>query len=203
MIGDTRPGVGVKDGVPELLWLPVEVSPEPVTIKTDEVEIGPIVIPPFFIAQYQITYAQFQAFLDAPDGFEDARWWEGMPDEYKKQEMSQQRTKISNVPRDSVSWYQCVAFARWLNNRLHGMELRHSSGKVLRVGENAAIRLPLEWEWQWAAQGGMLSTSLSLGRLAGRLANTSEAGLSRTTAVGMYPHGRGRLWGAGCGGQSI
>ena len=51
VIGDTRPGVGVKDGVPELLWLPIEVSPEPVTIKTDEVEIGPIAIPLFFIAR--------------------------------------------------------------------------------------------------------------------------------------------------------
>ncbi|MDL1901374.1 TIR domain-containing protein [Anaerolineae bacterium CFX9] len=190
VIGDTRAGVGVVDGMPDIVWLPVEVLPDPVTIKTHEVEIGPIVISPLFIAQYQITYAQFQTFLDADDGFADTRWWDGMPDEYKRQEMAQQHTKISNAPRDSVSWYQCVAFARWLNQRLHGLELRHSSGEVLRIGENAEIRLPLEWEWQWVAQGGKEARAYPWGEWQEGCANTSEAGLSRTTAVGMYPHGR-------------
>ncbi|MDX2161402.1 MAG: SUMF1/EgtB/PvdO family nonheme iron enzyme [bacterium] len=190
VIGDTRPGVGVKDGVPELLWLPVEVSPDPVMIQTNEVKIGPIVIPPFFIAQYQITYGQFQTFWDAPDGFDDAHWWEGMPDQYKKQEMNQQRTKITNAPRDSVSWYQSVAFARWLNHRLRGLELAHPSTGVLKVGANAEIRLPTEWEWQWVAQGGMQARAYPWGDWQEGFANTSEAGLSRTTAVGMYPHGR-------------
>ncbi len=190
VIGDTRPGMGVKDGIPDLFWLPVEVSPDPVTIKTDEVEIGPIVIPPLFIAQYQITYTQFQTFLDADDGFADARWWDGMPDEYKRQEMAQQRTKISNAPRDSVSWYQSVAFARWLNHRLRGFEHQHPAGQLLRVGDNAEIRLPTEWEWQWAAQGGAEARAYPWGEWQEGYANTSEAGLSRTTAVGIYPHGR-------------
>jgi formylglycine-generating enzyme required for sulfatase activity/energy-coupling factor transporter ATP-binding protein EcfA2 len=189
VIGDTRAGVGVVDGMPDIVWLSVEVSPDPVTIKTDEVEIGPIIIPPLFIAQYQITYAQFQTFLDADDGFADDRWWDGMPDEYKRQEMARQRTKISNAPRDSVSWYQCVAFARWLNQRLHGLELRHSSGEVLRIGENAEIRLPTEWEWQWTAQNGVEGRAYPFGDWQEGYASTSEAGLNRTTAVGMYPYG--------------
>ncbi len=189
VIGDTRPGVGVKDGIPDLFWLPVEVSPDPVTIKTNEVKIGPIVIPPLFIAQYQITYTQFQTFLDADDGFADARWWDGMPDEYKRQEMAQQRTKISNAPRDSVSWYQSVAFARWLNHRLRGFEHQHPAGQLLRVGDNAEIRLPTEWEWQWAAQGGAEARAYPWGEWQEGYANTSEAGLNRTTAVGIYPHG--------------
>lgn len=190
VIGDMRPGVGVKESIPDIFWLPVEVSPDPVTIKTDEVEIGPIVISPLFIAQYQITYAQFQTFLDADDGFADTRWWDGMPDEYKRQEMAQQRTKISNAPRDSVSWYQCVAFARWLNHRLRGFERQHPAGQLLRVGDNAEIRLPTEWEWQWAAQGGTEARAYPWGEWQEGYANTSEAGLSRTMAVGMYPHGR-------------
>ena len=30
------------------------------------------------MAKYPITYAQFQTFLDAADGFSNARWWEGL-----------------------------------------------------------------------------------------------------------------------------
>ena len=203
VIGDTRSGVGVKDGVPDLLWLPVEVSPNPVTIKADNLEIGPIIIPPFFIAKYLVTYEQFKAFLEAADGFDDDRWWKGMSEKYQKQEMEHPRTKTANAPRDTVSWYQCVAFACWMNDRLRGLELAHPSGDVLRVGENAEIRLPLEREWQWAAQAGAEARDYPWGAWAEGCANTSEAGLNRTTAVGMYPRGEavcgaldmaGNLW---------
>lgn len=191
VIGDTRPGVGVIDGVPDIMWLPVEVSPEPVTIKTNENKIGPLTIPPFFIARYQVTYAQFQAFVKADDGFEDDRWWAEMPDNYKKHKLADQRTKTANSPRDNISWYQGVAFARWLNYRLHGLRLNHPSGGIqLIVGKNAEVRLPTEWEWQWAAQGGDRGLAYPWGDWQEGYANTSEAGLSRTTAAGMYPQGR-------------
>jgi formylglycine-generating enzyme required for sulfatase activity len=188
VIGDTRPGVGIVDGLPDMAWLAVAVSPDPVTIKTDENEIGPLTIQPFFIAKYQVTYAQYQAFVEADDGFDNDVWWTGMPDKYQKQNLSNQRTKIANAPRDSVSWYQSVAFARWMNARFNGLELPHTDG-VLVIGENAEIRLPTEWEWQWAAQGGTETRKYPWGGWQQGYANTSEAGLNRTTAVGMYPHG--------------
>jgi formylglycine-generating enzyme required for sulfatase activity len=52
------------------------------------------------------------------------------------------------------------------------------------------IRLPTEWEWQWMVQGGARALEYPWGAWQEGYANTSEAGLSRTTAVGMYPHGR-------------
>lgn len=189
LIGDTRDGVGVKDGLPDILWLPVEGSN-----GLYKFEFGEFEVHPFFIARYLITYAQYQVFVDAEDGFRNPLWWDKFPKLYRPQELANQRTKMKNAPRDSVSWYQSVAFAQWMNHRLGGLMLPNSSddnGTPWVVGENAEIRLPTEWEWQWMAQGGAKEKGYPWTDGGWRLgyANTSEAGLSRTTAVGMYPHG--------------
>lgn len=184
VIGDMRTGVGVKDGIPALEWLPV-----PSSVETYRFEFGAFEVKPFLVAKYLITYLQFQIFVDAEDGFNDLRWWDGMPDEYKRQELTSQRTKLENAPRDSVSWYQSVAFARWMNYRLHGLELEHASAGVLKVGRTAEVRLPTEWEWQWAAQGGGQAKVYAWGNWKPGYANTSEAALGRAISVGMYPHG--------------
>ena len=42
-----------------------------------------------------------------------------------------------------MSWFDAVAFGRWLSARLSG-----------ELPSGYAIRLPLEWEWQQAATGG-------------------------------------------------
>jgi formylglycine-generating enzyme required for sulfatase activity len=190
VIGDTRPGVGVKDDLPDILWLPVTPGGE-IKIEKDRFNVQP-----FYIACYLISHSQFEVFLAAADGFRDDRWWARMPDRYQKQEMSPQRTKIANAPRDTLSWYQAVAFARWLTHRYQGVALpdpaaaannvEASSTRTWIIGKNTEIRLPTEWEWQWAAQNGMESRAYPWGNWAEGHANTSEAGLSRTTAVGLY-----------------
>ena len=53
-----------------------------------------------------------------PDGFNNDEWWQGLTEKYRKQKLDEQNIKFSNNPRESVSWYQCVAFTRWLNARL-------------------------------------------------------------------------------------
>ena len=66
------------------------------------------------------------------------------------------------------------AFCRWLSTEL-GCE----------------VRLPDEWEWQWAAQSAQAEFAYPWGpEWRDGVANTSEAGIGRTTAVGMYPGGR-------------
>jgi formylglycine-generating enzyme required for sulfatase activity len=188
-IGDDRVGIGLKNDIPNIAWLPVEVPNSPVSLKTSDAKLGPVTLQPFFIAKFQITYSQFEAFLEADDGFSDERWWIDIPNSYKHQQVHRQRIRIANAPRDSISWYQCVAFARWLNNRLKSLELQHPSGKMMRVGHTAEVRLPLEWEWQWAAQHGDQNLQYPWGNWENNRANTSEAGIGRTTAVGMYPDG--------------
>src|SRR5690606_10750793 len=110
VIGDTRHGVGVKDGIPDIAWLPVEGSN-----GKYKFEFGHFEIKPFFIAKYQVTYAQYQAFIKAEDGYHNTTWWQDFPDKYRPQSLDNQRTKIANAPRDTISWYQSVAFARWLD----------------------------------------------------------------------------------------
>lgn len=197
---DPRPGTGMKDGVPDIAWLPVGESGE-VEIKrvwlpespNDEARVvhrENVPVEPFYIAQYLVTHAQYQAFVEAEDGFDNLTWWDGIPDEYQLQPLSEQRTKKPNNPRDGVSWYQSVAFARWMNHRLGGFEVPHPSERgTFRVGENAQVRLPTEWEWQWAAQNGAEARTYPWGEAKRGYANTVEAELKQAIAVGMYPHG--------------
>jgi formylglycine-generating enzyme required for sulfatase activity len=198
--GDPRAGIAVKEGIPDMVWLPVapggqvtitrEWRPERPDEQGRTWPIGNFSVEPFYIAKYLVTYTQYQAFIAAADGLDQPDWWQGMPQATHRQTLAEQRTKQANHPRDSISCVQSVAFARWLNHRLQGLELPHPSdvGR-LRVGENAQIRLPTEWEWQWAAQNGIEARPYPWGENKSGFANTGESGLGQTTAVGMYPHG--------------
>ena len=199
-IGDSRPGVAVKEGMPDIVWLPVTPGgqvkitriwlPDTPGDEAKVMHIQHFNVEPFYIAKYLVTYAQYQAFVEAKDGFDNLVWWQGIPNAFQRQKLEEQRTKLLNNPRDSISWYQSVAFARWMNHRLQGLEVPHPSGKgVLRVGDNAHIRLPTEWEWQWAAQNGVEARPYPWGEKNIGYANTAETGLKQAIAVGMYPHG--------------
>ena len=76
VIGDTRPGVGVKDGLPDVAWLPVKGSD-----GKYKFEFGEFEVPDFYIAQYQVTYAQYQVFAESD--YDNPRWWDGFPKEYR------------------------------------------------------------------------------------------------------------------------
>jgi formylglycine-generating enzyme required for sulfatase activity len=186
-IGDTRRGVGLdKDGLPDIEWLPVTPGGQ-LTIEKQT-----FTVQPFYIARYPVTYVQYEAFVKAKDGFDNPEWWRDMPKEYQLQKLKEQYQKSWNHPRDNVSWYQSVAFTRWLNSRLRGWQfpdLVNANGAKLIVGQDAQVRLPTELEWQWAAQGGSQQRKYPWGEWKDGYANTDKANLNRTVAVGMYPQG--------------
>jgi len=192
-IGDTRPNLGVGEaGIADIMWLPVMPGGKlKIEKETFEVE-------PFYIAKYLITYPQYEAFVEAGDGYNNLEWWQGMPEEYQPQKLYNATARFGNYPRDTVTWYQAVAYTRWLSRRLKGLEIANpgnSAGTPYIIGKNAVVRLPTEWEWQWAAQGGQEGRKCPWGEWQEGYANTDEAKLGRTTAVGMYPQGAAK-WGA-------
>lgn len=200
-IGDIRPGVGVKDGKPDMLWLPVNGFRDKHTYY-----VGTFEVSDFYISKYLTTKAQLDAFL-ASD-WDNAVWWHGFPMDYQPQNFVNVTNGMDNAPRDKISWYQSVAFSRWMTEQFKGLKIPHPSvgtpwmvsdlnddrsawSKYWIIGETAEIRLPTEWEWQWVAQGGAEGREYPWGQWDEHpRANTTEAGLSsRSTAVGMYPHG--------------
>ena len=152
--GDTRPGVGVKDGLPDIVWI--------------EVPSGQV--KPFRIAKYPVTNAQFEAFLNAEDGYGNRRWWKNIE---QSTEAAKPLWQEANSPRERVSWHEAMAFCHWLSAKTE-----------------ISIRLPAEWEWQQAATGGNSKRTYPWeGGWDSFRCNSHESGLRRTTAVGMYPTG--------------
>lgn len=174
-LGDTRPGVGfvIKDGLklPDIVWGET-VPAGTYTIGGDSKAFYSFdkraikISQPFRLALYPVTYAQFNCFVQADD-FRDARWWQRMPPEV--QDLEEQRLQFANHPRETVSWYQAIAFCRWLSDKL-GYE----------------VDLPHEYEWEAAARYPDSRFYPWGNTFDAAKANTSESGVGSTTAVGIY-----------------
>ncbi|MBZ0296137.1 MAG: formylglycine-generating enzyme family protein [Anaerolineae bacterium] len=97
-------------------------------------------VAPFIIAKYPVTNAQYQVFIDAEDGYANPQWWDYSRDARDWRTENQEVTVLpfggDDAPRTHVTWYEAVAFCRWLSAR-----------------SELALRLPSEAEWQRAAQG--------------------------------------------------
>lgn len=150
----------------------------------------PLELPKFYIAKYPITYAQFQTFIDAEDGFYDLRWWQGLAaDDNHRRQPDDQRWKIATHPRDNVSWYDAMAFCRWLSSKLGG---ESALEKVLEW----KICLPTEQEWEKAARGtdGRIypwgdEYKAGYANIDERRLVVGGKYLGQTTPVGSYPQG--------------
>ncbi len=131
---------------------------------------GTVEVQPLHIARHPITYAQYRVFIETDDGYKNPAWWQDLKHKAKP---GKQHFREDTYPAENVSWYDAVAFCRWLSNRL-GVE----------------IRLPTEWEWQQAASGGDSKRVVPWGiQWSEGYCNTYESGLHRTCGVQQYPHG--------------
>ncbi|GAB4160640.1 MAG: hypothetical protein Fur0021_32850 [Candidatus Promineifilaceae bacterium] len=177
---DNRPGVGfiVRDGmrIPDIAW-GEEVPAGRYTLggnkkARNSFDEQTITIPhPYRLSRYPVTCAQFDCFVTAPD-FDRVEWWEGLPPA-ERQIPPPYFPPYTNSPRETVSWYQAVAFCRWLSHQL-----------------GYQVTLPHEYEWETAARYPDNRFYPWGNEFDPTKANTSEGeDVGQPSAVGIYPQG--------------
>lgn len=179
---DNRPGVGLdSSGLPDIEWCQVDAgefyfgSNHSYDLLAEEHEpnIQLLYLPTFWIAKYPVTVMQFKAFLDAEDGFIESQWWQGLEISPHLREIPEiNQDNPLNNPCDCVSWYEAVAFCRWLS-----------------YNKNYEHTLPTEMEWEKAARGtdGLIYPYGN--RFDSTMGNTWPAGIRKSCAVGIFIRG--------------
>ncbi|HOT92936.1 MAG TPA: SUMF1/EgtB/PvdO family nonheme iron enzyme [Anaerolineae bacterium] len=169
----------------------------------------------YWISRYPITNAQFNAFVK-DKGYEKAEWWnwsDAALSWWKKNKRIGPRDygtpfNLPNHPVVGVTWYEAVAYCRWLTQRWWACRWLHGDWEV---------RLPTEAEWEKAARGGLYIPAEPLCVPAEKLAwepvlgeeknplpqraypwgdepdpncaNYADTGIGATNAVGAFPAG--------------
>jgi hypothetical protein len=168
---DHRSGTGLRpDGVPDIDWVLID---DDRPFRYQDAEHLPL--PRYEISRYPVTNRQWQAFID-DGGYRKDEWWTGLA---KRMEPQASRWSEPTAPRETVSWYEAMAYGRWLSAKL-----------------NEKVTLPTEQQWERAARGrNGREYPWDKGFVSGR-ANINETwgsrgthNVGRTTAVGLYPEG--------------
>lgn len=175
---DDRPGVGLRNGLPDILWSDELAVPG----QAEQQRAAPGSM--FRIAIYPVTHAQYQCFI-ADRGYETDAWWAGLA---RRPAAAPPLRHHPNHPRETVSWYEATAWCRWLSARLH------AAGSL---EQGWGLRLPTEQEWQQAACGSDTreypwGRGWDQHRANTRKEHWTDDGrlfVGQTTAVGIYPGG--------------
>ena len=141
------------------------------------------------ISRYPVTNSQFQAFVDA-DGYRNEKYWgEAKSEEIWENGVIRSRSRpqdfgepysLANHPVVGVTWYEALAFTRWLTEELRMMK---------KLSDAWELRLPSEAEWEKAARG-TDGRTYPWGEEADRdRANYDETGIGATNAVGCFSRG--------------
>ncbi len=99
----------------------------------------------FVMARYPVTNAQYAPFI-AAGGYTDRAWWTDRGWQIREKEgwteprfWTDRDWNRADSPVVGVSWYEALAFCRWLS--------------AVTGRSEKAITLPTEQQWQRAAQG--------------------------------------------------
>jgi len=148
--------------------------------RNDEKPQHEIDLPTYFIGRTPVTNAQWRRFV-VQDGYTNRDYWTESGWEWREREKIRQpdywdnpKFNGDNQPVVGISWYEAVAYCRWLSDV---------------TGQ--AFYLPSEAEWEKAARG-------PDGRIypwgndwQPGYCNSEELGLGRTAPVGSFPAGAG------------
>ncbi|PJF31663.1 MAG: hypothetical protein CUN52_02370 [Phototrophicales bacterium] len=212
ILGDPRKGVGINpdNGLPDIVWCHVPAGAFIMGSddhRDDEKPAHTVNLPDFYISRYLVTYAQYQAFENAPD-FGDDKWWDGFPEDEKRRRYNQ-RFQYANHPRENVTWYMAMAFCRWLTHHVEQaqlpMQVWDMTTKTYQTVpyQKMKITLPSEAEYEKAARGTDGRIYPYGNRFDATKGNTEKTGIGMTSAVGLFPDGEspygildasGNLW---------
>jgi formylglycine-generating enzyme required for sulfatase activity len=138
-----------------------------------------VFLPEFKIGKYPVTNAQYSEFIDA-GGYDDrsywtqAGWMEVGQESNHPRFWQERRFNKPNYPVIGLSWYECVAYCRWLSSR---------TGRT--------YRLPTEAEWEKAARG-VDGQTYPWGKTFDHRRLNAREGPQKvycSTPVGIYPNG--------------
>lgn len=130
----------------------------------------------YVMSKYPVTNAQFDMFVNAHDGYFNEQWWQFS--DYAQQFFAAQSEIPSSKflgderPRETVNWYEAIAFCNWLSHNL-----------------NMQITLPTVAQWQRAAQGDDDRFYPWGNQYHEDYCNTRESDLKMTTPVNRYDKG--------------
>jgi formylglycine-generating enzyme required for sulfatase activity len=138
-----------------------------------------VFLPDYQLGKYPVTNGEYEQFIQA-GGYQDKSFWTeaGWQEIGQKQDeprfWQDARFNKPNQPAIGLSWYECVAYCRWLSAE---------TGQL--------YRLPTEAEWEKGARGvdGRMypwGNEFEASRLNAR---AGEQQVRTTTPVGIYPTG--------------
>jgi formylglycine-generating enzyme required for sulfatase activity len=186
-LGDLRPGVSLrKDGLPDVAWCDVPAgeflmgnSRETDAMADDsETPQHRVTLEGFSVSKYPVTNAQYDAFV--LDGGYTKKWqhcWTKDGWRWKGDRSGPDKVGggfgLANHPVVNVTWYESMAFCRWL-------------------GERSAlpIALPSEAQWEKAARGIDARRYPWGAEITPEYANYDQTGIRTTSAVGIFPKGQ-------------
>jgi formylglycine-generating enzyme required for sulfatase activity len=164
----------------------------------------------YWIARYPVTNAQFDAFV-AAGGYGERRYWpEAEAAGYwqdgqvtmRSDEKPRDRPvdpggayNLPNHPVVNVSWYEALAFSRWLEEVLplaSSQQQAWRDGRLETVNldfETCSVRLPTEAEWEKAARGTDGRAFPWGAQVDPNRANYADTQIGTTSTVGCFPAG--------------
>ncbi len=125
----------------------------------------------FAIGRYAVTNAQYRVFIEDPKGYSAERWWDFS--EAAKGWRTNNPTAPSVSPDEAkpvigISWFEAVAFCRWLNVRVRpglAMANRDMPSRRQPIETIPTVALPTEQQWQHAIENDKERMDLSGGVL--------------------------------------
>jgi formylglycine-generating enzyme required for sulfatase activity len=142
----------------------------------DELPQHKVDLPRYHIGRYEVTVAQFLAFVQA-SGFQSRT--------------TQAPDGRTDLPVVNVSWHDAMAYAMWLDKSLR--ESRTTPDGVRSIlsagGQSCRVTLPSEAKWEKAARGIDARVYPWGGTLDTAKANVQSSSKGAPTPVGLYPDG--------------